>query len=180
MSGPNIHILREDEVDRRREAGLVALLDQCFPGFFEGRTFFKQLPHFRLIAEEQDEIIGQAGVDHRMIKVGDQNLRVFGMIDVCVAEAHRNRGIAGAMLQKAEELAKRADVDFMVLIADKGGLYLKHGFRHVSPAPGKWMAIHELASIMMLEKDLPEYFMIKPVGDKTWAEGQIDMMGYLF
>ncbi|WP_063302614.1 GNAT family N-acetyltransferase [Pseudovibrio sp. W64] len=180
MNGLSIHVFKEDEIDRQREAGIATLLGQCFPQVFEGRTFFKQLPHFRLIVEERDEIIGQVGVDHRVIKVGEQRLKIYGLIDLCVTEERRNQGIASTLLQAAENLAMRADVDFIVLFADDGSLYRKHGFLNVSPALTKWLAIEDVASAMLLERDLSECFMVKPVGDMRWPEGHIDMLGYLF
>ncbi|KZK99124.1 GNAT family N-acetyltransferase [Pseudovibrio sp. Ad26] len=180
MNGLSIHVFREDEIDRQREAGITTLLDKCFPEVFEGRTFFKQLPHFRLIVEERDEIIGQVGVDHRVIKVGEQRLKIYGLIDLCVTEARRKQSLASMLLHTAECMAKRAEVDFIVLMADDDALYQKHGFLHVSPALTKWLAIEDLASVMLLERDLSDCFMVKPIGDTQRPEGQIDMLGYLF
>lgn len=45
-----VKLLSEYEIDTTTNTKIARLLDECFPDVFEGRSFFKQLPHFRYVA----------------------------------------------------------------------------------------------------------------------------------
>lgn len=175
-----IELVPEYRLTRAVEAQLQDVLEECFPDMFGGRSYLKQLPHFRLLAFDDDNVIGQAGLDVRIINVGGTVLKIFGVIDVFVQPEHRGRGVASALMTQVEKLAIESGRDFLVLIAERHDLYLRHGFRRVQPANVKWLAIEDRASVTLLEEDLSDCFMMKPVGPLAWPKGQIDMMGYLF
>lgn len=159
---------------------LRVLLETCFPATFEGRTYFKQLPHFRLIALEGDSVLGQLGIDCRIMNVGGQILNIFGGIDLCVHPDRRGSGVASKLLVAAEKIAMNSSQDFMVLLADQHDLYEQHGYQHVQPAKTKWLAIEERKSIKLIERDLGDCFMVKSLSEKLWPSGEIDFLGYLF
>ncbi|HQT67826.1 MAG TPA: GNAT family N-acetyltransferase [Acetobacteraceae bacterium] len=159
---------------------LGQILDDCFPAMFEGRVYVKQLPHMRIVAFENGAPVGQVGIDHRIINVGGDVKEIFGLIDLCVAREWRNQEIAGALVARAEALAIQAGVAFMVLMADRHDLYIRHGFSRVQPAPATWYGIDERQSIGLITRDLSDCFMIKPVVETHWPVGPIDMLGYLF
>ena len=102
---------------------ITSLLDEAFPDTFEGRTFFKQWPHKRLVSLKDSRVVGQLGLDFRAIRVGDLIIGISGIIDLCVSQEHQGTGIGSALLQQAEIEARKSDLQFMVLMADKPDLY---------------------------------------------------------
>ncbi len=80
----DIEVVQEHALSERDLAMLRQLLDDCLPDTFIGRTYVKQLPHFRLLARDGDRLIGQLGLDFRVIRVGPAILHIFGIIDLCV------------------------------------------------------------------------------------------------
>jgi GNAT superfamily N-acetyltransferase len=81
-----------------------ALLQLSFPGY-PSRPYFKLPPHFRYLAMMGSELAGQLGVELRVIRVGSTVLRTFGVVDLCVRESERSRGLAGQLLAEVTELA---------------------------------------------------------------------------
>lgn len=173
-----IEFVSEHEIDECAEQELANLLDRCFPGTFEARTYFKQLPHRRLIAEKGGAIVGQMGIDHRIIRVGEKILEIAGAIDLCVSPEVQNRGIASHLLEAFERRFQNAD--FFVLMADDQRLYRRRGYETLMVAKTKWLAIEERSSFGVIEKDLSDCFMFKPAKTTSWPSRTIDMLGYLF
>ena len=82
------------------------------------------------------------------------------------------------MLQSVEEYSN--DRDFVVLMSDDQQFYKKSGDTSLKPELTRWLAIHELQSHSIMERDLSDCFMYKPLGKKKWPSGKIDLLGYLF
>src|SRR5690242_21212391 len=81
------------------------LLQECFPGY-PGRSYFKLPPHFRYLAMTgSGDVAGQMGVEFRVIRVGDAVVRTFGVVDLCVSQSQRSRGLAGRLLAEVTALA---------------------------------------------------------------------------
>lgn len=166
------------------------LLATCFPeaAFVQIRTYLKQLPPRRLLAwddaacasasEDGAELIGQLGLEHRVVRVGDEVFPIFGAIEVCVAPHRRRQGVAGAMLDYIDDLARTCGVEFIVLFTDDGRLYRRHGYANRSNLI-RWLMIHEHRIIGIDEQPLAE-LMVKPLGDRAWPDGLFDMLGYQF
>ncbi|MEZ6046035.1 MAG: GNAT family N-acetyltransferase [Planctomycetaceae bacterium] len=159
---------------------LQSLLDECFPGWFDGRSYVKQFPHFRYLAMEGESVVGQLGVDVRVINVGGTVIPIMGLLDTAVRHDRRNNGIATKLLETAEHHASDGGLEFLVLMSDRHDLYLKAGYHRIQPAPTKWLAIEDRQSVQVIERDLSDCFMAKPLTDKTWPTGTIDMLGYMF
>ncbi|MDC9589619.1 GNAT family N-acetyltransferase [Xenorhabdus sp. XENO-10] len=151
-----------------------------FPDTFDGRSYFKQLPHFRYLIFQDDTLIGHMGIDHRVIKIGGETVRILGVIDLCVKPSHRCIGIATNLLKTIEQLAATSNVEFLVLMGDNDALYKANGFKRVTPAITKWFAVEDVESISLIERDLSDCFLVKAMRDKDWPNGKIDMLGYLF
>jgi predicted N-acetyltransferase YhbS len=180
MKGVRIESVREDELASPANDQLRTLLDASFPETFHGRSYFKQLPHLRLLAWDGDAVVGQVGLDHRIINVGGRVLRIFGLIDLCVDTPHRGGGIASSLLGHALERATRSRLDFLVAMADRHDIYAAHGFQRVRPAMTRWMAIEDRQTVAVIEQDLSDCFLARPVAGTPWPAGPIDLLGYLF
>ena len=97
--GEAITVIRvaEAEIGADLSSRLQSLLQACFPGY-PGRSYFKLPPHFRYLAMTSSQgVAAQMGVEFRVIRVGDTVVRTFGVIDLCVRQSQRSRGLAGRL-----------------------------------------------------------------------------------
>lgn len=180
MKTLRIASLPEHSITSEVSSQLQDLLEECFPGWLEGRTYYKQLPHFRLMAMDAERVVGQVGVDGRIINVGGEVLSIFGVIELAVRSSCRGRGIGTMLLSEVERIARSANRDFLVVMADRHDIYLKEGYRRILPARTRLLAIENRQSVDVVENDLSNCFMVKPLTDKPWPKGTIDMLGYVF
>ena len=157
---------------------ITTLLEASFSDTFAGRTFYKQEPHRRVLALDGDRLVGQVGVDARIINVGGHILRIVGVVDLCVSPSYRGTGVGSVLLEAVEQQA--VSRDFVVLMADRDDLYVRHGYRRLAPALTRWLAIEDLRSWGVIERDLGGCFMLKPMSTRDWPDGKIDLLGYLF
>ncbi|MEM7603068.1 MAG: GNAT family N-acetyltransferase [Verrucomicrobiota bacterium] len=174
-----IRWIPEHQIDSALHGEIAALRNACFPDGQHPRSYFKQLPHFRILAFDGDTLIGHAGVDHRVMNFGGNAYRAFGAIDVCVEVAHRGQGIAGIMMSRLEEEAVDSGADVMVLVADDHRLYLRLGFQLLD-AECEWMAIDEHRNHGILKESLAGELMIKPLKSGLELDGPVDWLGYLY
>ncbi|MEO8122754.1 MAG: GNAT family N-acetyltransferase [Burkholderiales bacterium] len=176
----DVSLVAEMVIDPAVEQDLARLLDLCFPETFNGRTYFKQLPHARLIHRQDGAIGGQVGLDYRVVRIASEVVRVLGIIDLCVAPELRHCGRASALLDSAAEIGADARVAFTNLFADKPDLYLRNGYRAVAPALITWLAIEDRSTCGIHERDFCGVLMARPVAGVDFPRGAIDLLGYLF
>ncbi|MBK8352401.1 MAG: GNAT family N-acetyltransferase [Saprospirales bacterium] len=97
----------EFELTKDVQEQIALLLKKCFPDTtYNGRHYFKQLPHFRFLAYEDDMLVGHVAIDYRMMRLNDTPIKVVGVIELCVLEERRNHYIGGFLLEEVEKLAK--------------------------------------------------------------------------
>jgi len=168
----------EHELGPRRRQELQRLLAASFPSWFRDRWYFKQLPHLRMLAYVGDQLVGQVGIDHRMIRVGDSPVEIFGLIDVCVDPEHRSRGVASTMLREIEALARRHAIECLLLHTDDSRLYERCGFVRLE-RPSRWLGIHEHATVGLIER-VDDWIHVKPLTEDGWPDGPVDLLGYMF
>jgi len=158
---------------------LCPLLDEAFPGFFDGRTYVKQQPHFRIIMYAASEVVGHVALDYRVIRIGAEIVPICFVIDLCVRKHHRGQGLGSKILEEAEAQARQAATHFMVLMADLHDFYGHRGFLRIQGVLTKWLAIENRASHSLIEEDLSDQLMAKPLTKFCWPGGPVDMLGYL-
>ncbi|WP_040376197.1 GNAT family N-acetyltransferase [Peribacillus psychrosaccharolyticus] len=158
------------------------LLNESFQKDFpKNRIYFKQLPHFRFVAfNEKNQLIGQVGIDYRVMNLNGEPIRVLGLIDLCVTQNTRSKGIGSKLLLEIEQFCCNRNIDFLLLFADNKTLYLKNGYRSVTNKC-KWLKInHESQITRGIGYEKIEGLMIKEVGKYGWREGDLDFLGYLY
>ncbi|MEU4236871.1 GNAT family N-acetyltransferase [Actinoplanes sp. NPDC026619] len=168
----------EAEIGPELHRSLQSLLGACFPGYPE-RSYFKIPPHFRYVVTAAETVQAQLGVELRVIRVGDQILRTFGVVDLCVRDDQRGQGVAGRLLTELTGYATTCGMDFVILFADDDTLYRRHGFTRVDN-PLTWVKINDHHTIGLAESVTPHELMVRPVGDKTWPPGETDLLGHVF
>lgn len=161
--------------------GLQKLLQNCFPGYFMDRLYHKQVPQYRWLAKDNGCIIGQVGVDYRVIHSKRHGpLSILGIIDTCVDAEYRDQGIASRLLQHLEHWAEGKAVDALIVFADDHRLYEKLGYC-VADVTSRFLAIEEHESVKVMEKEMGAIFMVKFAKHTLDLEGDyIDMLGYVF
>ena len=155
------------------------LLQECFPQYPSGRTHFRQLPQFRILAtNDEGTLMGHIAVEHRMVNNAGQLLRVFGLADVCVSSSDRDKGLGASMLAYLIALAQNTGIDALLLIAHEPEFYLKNDFLAVEN-DCKWLFIQGDQTLGVLNRKI-EGLMVKMLNGETWRAGQLDLLGHIF
>ena len=179
--GEAITIVRvaEAEIGANLSRRLQSLLQACFSGY-PSRSYFKLPPHFRYLAmTSSGDVAAQMGVEFRVIRVGDSVVRTFGVVDLCVQESQRSRGLAGRLLAEVTELARSCGMAFIVLFADDARLYARNGWARVTNRCS-WVRINEHVTLGLAQQADPGVMMVKAVGERAWPEGDVDLLGHVF
>ncbi|GIN39358.1 GNAT family N-acetyltransferase [Heyndrickxia oleronia] len=177
-----IEKIYEYEIDSKLRAKLQELLIECFTEEYpKDRIYFKQFPHFRFIAiDDNYQIVGQVGLDYRVMNLNGKPIRVLGIIDLCVSKIKRSQGIGSLMLSKINDFCEEKLVDFLLLFADNQKLYLNAGFKSVNNEC-KWLKIdNENQTTYGIGEEKFNELMIKEVGNIKWKNGKLDLLGYLY
>ncbi|MCK1988158.1 GNAT family N-acetyltransferase [Lysinibacillus fusiformis] len=177
-----IETIYDYEINGSLRAKLQYLLTECFAEDYpKERIYFKQLPHFRFIAtDDKNELVGQVGLDYRIMNLNGKPIRVLGIIDLCVSKNQRSQGIGSLLLSKIDEFCKGKSVDFLLLFADNKKLYVNAGFKSVHNEC-TWLKIdnkNQTTNGIGYEKI--NELMIKEIGNIKWEDGKIDLLGYLY
>jgi GNAT superfamily N-acetyltransferase len=154
------------------------LLQVCFPGYPD-RAYFKLPPHFRYLAWADGELAGQMGVELRVIRVGDIVLRTFGVVDLCVRESARSRGLAAQLLAEVTDHARACGMDFVILFADDDRVYTRTGWTRVAN-PCTWLRIDEHRTLGVATAEDTGALMVKQIGSRPWPDGVVDLLGHVF
>jgi GNAT superfamily N-acetyltransferase len=179
--GEAITVVRvaEAEIGVNLSGRLQSLLQECFPGY-PGRSYFKLPPHFRYLAMTSDGgVAAQMGVEFRVIRVGDSVVRTFGVVDLCVTESERSRGLAARLLTELTELARSCGMAFVVLFADDDRLYARTGWARVTNRC-TWVRINDHATLGIARQEDTGAMMVKAVAEPAWPEGDVDLLGHVF
>ena len=171
-------IVFEINVTEVQHKAIESLRNHSFPEHQVNRSYYKQLPHMRALQYEGDMLVGYLGLDYRAMRVGNDVHNVLGIIDFCVAEQYRGKGIGTFMLSEVSAFAKGKAVDFIMLMAELDDFYLSHGFSKVETTHS-WLRIDEHTNYGVAVEHIDELF-IKSVSGKEWTNGHLDWLGYMY
>jgi GNAT superfamily N-acetyltransferase len=157
---------------------LQALLQRCFPGY-PSRSYFKLPPHFRYLAMAHGALVGQMGVELRVIRVGSEVIRTFGVVDLCVMQSERSHGLAARLLTEVSGFARSCGMDFVILFADDDRVYARNGWTRAGNRC-TWVKIHEHTTLGLARGAETGALMVKAIGSQAWPEGEVDLLGHLF
>lgn len=173
-----IERLEEFKLTSTVRAKIAALLREGFGVYPEGRTFYKQLPGFRYLAWDEDDLLGHLAAEFRIINVGGTVFPILGVSDLCVTPSRQQERIATQMLQELESLAKEIDVEFILLTGSEPNVYKGMGFTRLE-RPCCWLFTNNLKTLGVIRRTVNN-IMIKCLGDRSWPEGEIDFLGHIF
>lgn len=178
MISASLKIVPEIEIEFGVKRDIQNLRNLCFPEFAQDRSYYKQLPHYRVVKYKDSELIAYLGIDYRIVSIDGVAVKIFGIIDFCVAPELQGQGIGSEMLSFVAKYAETKDVDFLVLIADDPKIYLKQGYKNIATYCS-WLRIdrHKNYGVAV---ELIDDLYVKPVGNKEWPPGHVDLLGYMF
>lgn len=171
--------IEEFQIDEATHRTIWRLLQEAFPGYPEERSFFKQLPDFRYLLWEGDELAAHMAVEHRLINNADQLLYIFGVVDLCVAASFQQQKLASRLLEELTQLGKQHRIDFIVLQANEAKLYENNGFQ-LQENLCQWLLITQNKTLGVARRRIEQSLMVKPLGHKVWKPGLVDFLGHVF
>ncbi len=167
--------LRLSKADSRE---ISALLDESFGGEFEGRSFFIQRNHLRLVKRVSGRIVGHLALVYRAIRIGENLVTIMGIGDVAVAKEARRQGIGAVLVDAAIAEAKQSKALFLLLFGE-AKIYGRAGFESATN-PLVWVEHTDFHSTSITRKP-SESLMIYQLGTKNWDQSaEVDFLGGLF
>ena len=91
----------EIELGPADEAMIADLLMRAFGPDFDGRSYYKQRPHLRLVIRDEGRIVGHMALVMRDIRLGERLCPIAGLAEVATDPERRGAGIASALLPEA-------------------------------------------------------------------------------
>lgn len=172
----------EYDISTELEASIQTLLIDSFPDIYpKDRIYFKQLPHFRFLAwNQENQLIGHVGLEYRVMNLNGKPVRILGVIDFCVSQNSRSQGVGSKLLLVVDRFSEGRNIDFILLFTDKTNFYLRNGYK---PVKNKctWMKInYETQTSNGIGHEEVDQLMIKEVGKTAWSEGDLDFLGYFY
>ena len=174
-----IDIFPEYQVSANLHANITALRNENFPDYSVPRSYGKQLPNLRVLAFEEEKLVGYLGIDHRVMRFGQTPISTFGVIDLCVDSRLRGQGIGTLLLEKVEGVALSAEINALILMADDHRIYEKFGFELFN-AECSWLRIDEHQQYGVGTENFSGELMIKTLSPDLKLEGPVDFLGYMF
>ena len=172
-------IIPEFEIDASLEKSIHDLLKKCFPGYPNDRTYYKQIPSFRVLSQKDNQLIGHIAVDFRRINQAGNLVPIFGLSDVCVHPEFRGLKWSARLIKFIEALALKRQVDFLILIAADISFYKGLGFEEMNNLH-RWLIIQNDQSLGLAQRALSPGLMIKSLNGQTWKPGLVDLLGAIF
>jgi GNAT superfamily N-acetyltransferase len=168
----------EAEIGADLRPRVQALLQASFAEY-PSRSYFKLPPHFRYLAMAGGQLAAQMGVELRVIRIDDDVVRTFGVVDLCVRQAERSCGLAGRLLAELTEYARSCGMDFIILFADDSRLYDRNGWVRAGNRCS-WVKIHDHRTLGLATAEDTGALMVKAIGGQPWPEGEVDLLGHVF
>lgn len=178
-----IDFVNEFEIKEKVKIELNNLLSICFTDtIYNERTYFKQLPHYRLIMKLDNKVIGQLGIDYRVMNLNGNLIKVFGVIDLAVHPNFQKRGFGINLMKELELIAikNKQNIDFLFLTTDNPLFYEKIGYiKTINKVD--WLKIDQGKNYGLGSEVINDsILMFKKIGIKNWKDGELDMLGYWY
>ncbi len=174
-----IQRIEDFQIPKEIDIQIGELLEEAFPGYPKGQSYYKQVPDFRYLVWNEEELIGHMAIEHRLMSNGGNPIKVFGVTDLCVKDSFQHKKLATRLLQELEDLGRKFELDFIILLARDHELYLTNGFQLVKN-DCRWLLIHDNASLGIIHRKIEQTLMMKPLSSKKWKNGLLDFLGPAF
>lgn len=170
----------EWELSRDQQDQIHALLDLCFSGYPDGKTFYRQLPAFRYLIFNKKKLIGHCGIESRVINNNGGLRRIFGLADLCIHPDHQNTGIGNQLLDRIINDASRTEYDYIISLSSETDFYTKNGFT-ICDTFCRWLILADDKSFGLVHRKLENCLLVYLLKDDVkWDPAFADFLGSLF
>ena len=168
----------EIELGPADEAMIADLLMRAFGPDFDGRSYYKQRPHLRLVIRDEGRIVGHMALVMRDIRLGERLCPIAGLAEVATDPERRGAGIASALLQEAIGRARASLAEFLVLFGDRP-IYAGHGF--VMANNRLTYPVLDDVRTHRVTRRVDPGLMVLPLREAAWDfAAPVDLVGHLF
>lgn len=179
VTAPRLEYVREPAVSPELDSELCALISGCFTSpedaFLKHQRWVHEMPQHRyLLREEGGRLVAHAAVHEKRVGVGEQELLVGGIAEVCVLESQRGRGYVRRLLEAAHAGLLERGIDFALLIG-KFDVYRSSGYRRVVAPVRRLNHRTQVIEVSVLDNVL-----YRQLTEKPWPPGPVDLRGPLF
>jgi predicted N-acetyltransferase YhbS len=177
-----IEVRNELSLTAQDDAEIGALLDQAFGAIgedgFQGRSYYKQRHHVRVLGRDAGLLVGHIAMCFRVIRVGDELIPIVGLAEVATAPDQGRKGIASALLRKTIAVARDTQAAFIVLFGSHP-IYTKNGFI-AAPTQLTYMGIENARSMPLVTRVDPDLKLL-PLTARAWDDqADVDLLGHIF
>jgi predicted N-acetyltransferase YhbS len=176
---PLIKVVYEIDLKADDRASISRLLQQSFPSYPDGKIYYPQPPHFRILCFQENRLIGHlAGVLREILIAGNPFL-IVGLVDLCIDHEWVGQRLASELIEIVVQKASDQNIEFLVAMASDPDFYEKNGFQ---PIESKciWLSFLGGKSLGLFKRHPPSGLMVKSIGSEPWPEGELDLLGPLF
>jgi len=178
-----INFVNEFQIDKKTQAEITELLAICFPqSDYNNRAFFKQLPHYRLLLTDNNKVTGQLGIDYRVMNLNGELVRVFGVIDLVIHPDLQGKGWGTKLMNEFDKIANEYNynIDFTFLVTDKPEFYSRLGYKKAM-VTSTWLKIYQGVNYGIGKQIIEDSsIMYKQIGSRSWSDGALDLLGYMY
>ena len=171
--------IREPAVSERVDAELRELISGCFTqpsnAFFRERRYAHEMPlHRYLLRDSRERLVAHVAVHEKRVGVGDVDIIIGGIAEVCVHETQRGRGVARQLLDEAHRGLVLEGINFALLFGEMR-LYASSGYQPLAAV------IRRLdIATQRFESAPSQLALYKPLSERPWPEGAVDLRGPMF
>jgi len=173
-----IRYFRDDEIDENLDLQLRALLLECFPHeaqYFNVKRYLHENPQNRWLAFDENGVLAAHVAAHeKIIGAGEADLKVLGIAEVAVSPQFRGRGLVKAILEQVHAWGKEHDFAFSTL-GGRSEIYSSSGYVNTTNP----VTVVNVSTGQNVTEKLT-YFMVRPLNNQVWPEGEIDVRGPMF
>jgi predicted acetyltransferase len=176
---PRLEYVREPDVSPALDRELIELISGCFNqphnAFFKERRYAQEMPlHRYLLRSAAGRLVAHAAVHEKVVAVAEADVRIGGIAEVCVHESARGRGHVRVLLEQVHRGLADRGVEFAFLFGDSA-IYASSGYRPIPAAIRRFNPATQSVEVAPNPSAL-----VRPLGDRAWPEGPVDLRGPLF
>jgi predicted acetyltransferase len=171
--------VREPDVGAELDRELIELISGCFDqphnAFFRERRYAQEMPlHRYLVRSNAGALVAHLAVHEKVVGVADTDVAIGGMAEVCVHQSERGQGHVRRLLERAHQGLRERGIGFAFLFGDSR-IYGSSGYRPIMAT------IRRLNSETgLFEVAHSPFALVRPLGDRSWPDGPVDLRGPLF
>jgi predicted N-acetyltransferase YhbS len=176
---PRLEYVREPDVSPALDRELRELISGCFnqphAAFFKERRYAQEMPlHRYLLRSAAGRLVAHVAVHEKVVTVGEAEVRVGGIAEVCVHESARGRGHVRTLLEQAHHGLVERGIEFALLFGDSE-IYASSGYRAIPASIARFNPTTQCVEVAPNPSAL-----VRPLDDRTWPTGPVDLRGPLF